>query len=58
MHNEVGTCAEILPIHFMDSQINKVHSPTIFCVVLSDLMGFWDASISSSDHTRRHIQNK
>ena len=24
----------------MDSQINEVHSPTIFCVVLSDLMGF------------------
>ena len=43
----------------MDSQINKikVHSPTIFCVVLSDLLGFWDASISSSDHTRHHIQN-
>ena len=39
----------------MDSEINKVHSPTIFCVVLSDLMGFWDASISSLDHTRRHI---
>ena len=34
-------------IHFMDSQINKVHSPTIFCVVLSDLMVFWDASILS-----------
>ena len=45
-------------IHFMDSQINKVHSPTILCVVLSDLMGFWDASISSSDPTRRHIQYK
>ena len=45
-------------IHFRDSQINKVHSPTIFCVVLSDLVGFWDASISSSDHTRRHIQNR
>ena len=44
--------------HFMDSQINKVDSPTIFCVVLSDLMGFWDASISSSDHTRRHIQKE
>ena len=41
---------------FMDSQINKVASPTIFCVVLSDLMGFWDASISSSDTTRRHIR--
>ena len=24
----------------MDSQINKVHSPTIFSVVLSDWMGF------------------
>ena len=45
-------------IHFMVSQINKVHSPTIFCVVLGDLMGFGDASISSSDHTRRHIQNR
>ena len=33
----------------MDSQINKVHSPTIFCVVLSDLIGFRDASISPSD---------
>ena len=30
----------------MDSQINKVHSLTIFCVALSDLMGFWEASIS------------
>ena len=40
----------------MDSQINKVYSPTIFCVVLSDLMGFWDASISSSDPTR-HTYN-
>ena len=28
-------------IHFMDSQINKVHSTTIFCVVLSYLMGFF-----------------
>ena len=37
-------------IHFMNSQINKVHSSTIFCAVLSDLMGFWDASIS---HLRR-----
>ena len=36
----------------MDSQINKVHSPTVFCVVLSDLIGFWDASISPSDLTR------
>ena len=27
-------------------QPDKVHSPSIFCVVLSDLMGFWDASIS------------
>ena len=45
-------------IHFMDSQINKVHLPTIFCAVLNDLMGFWDASISSSDPTRRHIQYK
>ena len=30
-------------IHFMDSQINKVHSPTIFCIVPRDLRGFWDA---------------
>ena len=44
--------------HFKDSQISKVHSPTIFCVVLSDLMGFWDASISSLDQTRRYIQYK
>ena len=28
---------------FINSQINKVYSPTIFCVVLSDLMGFWEA---------------
>ena len=42
----------------MDSQINKFHSLTIFFVVLSDSMGFWDASISSSDHMRRHIQYK
>ena len=28
----------------MDSQIKKVHSPTIFCVVPRDLMGFLDAS--------------
>ena len=39
----------------MDIQINDIHSPAIFSVVLSDLMGFWDASISSSDHTRRHF---
>ena len=39
----------------MDSQINKVHSTTIFCVVLRDLMGFWEASISPSDPKRRHI---
>ena len=45
-------------IHFMDSQINKVHSPTIFCLVLSDLMGFWDALISSSDPTRCHVHYK
>ena len=45
-------------IHFMDSHINKVHSPTVFYVVLSDLMFFWDASISSSDGMRRHIQYK
>ena len=38
--------------HFMDSQINKVHSLTIFCVVLSDLMGFWDASISTCPRLR------
>ena len=31
----------------MDNQINKVLSRTIFCVVLSDLMGFWDASKSA-----------
>ena len=42
----------------MNSQINKVHSPSIFCVVLSDLMGFWDASISPSDPTRRDIEYK
>ena len=41
----------------MDSQINKVHSPTIFCVVLSDLMGFWDASISPLDLTRYHMHD-
>ena len=41
--------------HCMDSQINKIHSPTIFCVVLSDLIGFWDASVSHSDPTCRHI---
>ena len=43
---------------FMDSQINKVHSPNVFCIVLSDLMGFWDALISTSDHTHRLIQYK
>ena len=32
----------------MDGQINKVHSSTIFCFVLSALMGFWEASISPS----------
>ena len=42
--------------HFMDSQINNVYSPTIFCVFLSDLMGFLDTSISPSDPTGRHIQ--
>ena len=45
-------------VSFREIQINKVHSPTIFCVVLRDLIGFWDASISSSDPTRRHIQYK
>ena len=42
----------------MNNQINNVYSPTIIFVVLSDLMGFWAASISSSDPTRRHIQYK
>ena len=42
-----------MKIHFLDSQICKVHSPTIFCVVPSDSMGFWDASFSPSDLTRR-----
>ena len=28
--------------------MNKVHSPTIFCVVLSDLIGFRDALICPS----------
>ena len=37
---------------------NKVRSATIFCVVLSDLMAFWDTSISPSNPTRRHIQYK
>ena len=50
-------------IHFMDSQINKVYSPTIFCVVLSDLMGFRDASIFSfrsdaSSHTLGSLRNE
>ena len=37
-----------LKTHFMDSQINKVHSSAIFCVFLSDWMRFWDTSISFS----------
>ena len=35
----------------MDSQINKFHSPTIFCVVLSDLMCFWGASMCAGEKT-------
>ena len=42
----------------MDSQINKVHSPTIFCVVPSDLMRFWVASFSPSALTSRQLQEK
>ena len=42
----------------MDSQINKVHSSTIFCVVPSDLIGSWDALISPSDPMHVHIQYK
>ena len=38
--------------------MNKVNSPTIFCGVLSDLMRFWNASISPSDPTRRHKINR
>ena len=39
-------------IHFMDSQINKVHSPTIFCDVLSDLMGFWELPARCCETTK------
>ena len=42
----------------MDSHLNKAHLTTNFCVVLSDLMCFWDPSISPSDPKRRHLRYK
>ena len=48
-HKNFKSRCFLTKIHFVDSQINKVHSPTIFCIVPRNLMGFWDASFFPSD---------
>ena len=53
-HKNFKSQCFFLKIHFMDSHINKVHSPTIFCIVLSDLMGFWDTYFLFRSHASSH----